>query len=267
MSLLSDEEITKRCIFPEHLAGLIPYLKKHAIQKSIINGDYEKIAAAIAELGETHRHLARVAPKWSAPYIDAYQRDRAAYINEYGENPMIEPFIPHLVRTTDDEATKLISYGLSSYGYDARLTEEVKTFTNINGGVIDPKQFDSKLCVDTQIFTAEDGSRFVIIPPNGFILGTTVEYFRIPRDVTVICLGKSTVARSACNVIVTPLEAGWEGNVTIEVANTSSLPVRVYLNEGICQFLFLQSEYACKTSYKDRGGKYMFQNSLTLPRV
>lgn len=265
MSLLSDEEIIKRCQLPEHLKSFQNFLRKYS---PISSADMSTVDAALAQHSVFNANeIIKILPHWALVHRASFVADLSNYTAQYGDKPMIEPFLPHLVRTTDDEGTKLISYGLSSYGYDARLTEEVKTFTNINGGVIDPKRFDQSLCVDTQIFTAEDGSRFVIIPPNGFILGTTVEYFRIPRDVTVICLGKSTVARSACNVIVTPLEAGWEGNVTIEVANTSSLPVRVYLNEGICQFLFLQSEYKCKTSYADRGGKYLFQKGLTLPRV
>ena len=265
MSLLSDSEITLRCQLPRHLVNFIAYIKNLSPIGNYKNpDDYNMIEEILKEgLNSAYSKL----PLWSKSYFDSFRTELEVYMSIYGSAPMIEPFLPHLVRTTDDEGTKIISYGLSSYGYDARLTEEVKTFTNINGGIIDPKNFDKSLCVDTQIFTAIDGSRYVIIPPNGFILGTTVEYFRIPRDVTVICLGKSTIARASCNVIVTPLEAEWEGNVTIEVANTSSLPVKVYLNEGICQFLFLQSEYKCKTSYKDRGGKYQSQKGLTLPRV
>lgn len=266
MSLLSDIEITKRCSRPEHLTGLIPYLKKNANPAFVIQGDYEKIEAAIAELGEQHKHLERVIPIWASQWIGTYRRDLTSYVTAYGDKPMIEPFVPHLVRTTDDEATKLISYGLSSYGYDARLTEEVKTFTNINGGIVDPKNFDGSVCVDTKIFDSAYGE-YVVIPPQGFILGSTLEWFRIPRNTTVICLGKSTIARCGVVCITTPLEAGWEGNVTIELVNPTPLPVKVYLGEGVCQFLFLESDYACKTSYADRAGKYQGQKGLTLPRV
>lgn len=265
MSLLSDEEITKRCQLPEHLKSFQNFLRKYS---PISSADMSTVDAALAQHSVFNANeIIKVLPHWALVHRASFVADLSNYTSQYGEKPMIEPFVPHLVRTTDDEATKLISYGLSSYGYDARLTEEVKTFTNINGGVIDPKRFDSTLCVDTQIFTDTDGSRYVIIPPNGFILGTTVEYFRIPRDVSVICMGKSTIARCGLTTLVTPLEAGWEGNVTIEVANTTPLPVRVYLNEGICQFMFMHSQYKCKTSYADGNRKYQKQIGLTLPRV
>lgn len=167
---------------------------------------------------------------------------------------MIEPF------TEKQTANNVISYGLSSYGYDARVAPEFKIFTNVDNAIIDPKNFQSNSFVDR--VTDE-----VVIPPNSFILGRTVEYFRIPRDVMVICLGKSTYARCGIIVNVTPLEPEWEGHVTLEFSNTTPLPAKIYANEGACQFIFMRGESACETSYKDRQGKYMKQQGVTLPKI
>ena len=153
-----------------------------------------------------------------------------------------------------------ISFGLSSYGFDARIADEFKISTNIDSAVIDPKNFAPTSFVDRQTDT-------VIIPPNSFALGHTVEYFRIPRDILVICLGKSTYARCGIIVNVTPLEPEWEGQVTIEISNTTPLPARIYANEGICQFLFLQGNEPCEVSYADKSGKYMGQRGTALPRM
>ena len=179
---------------------------------------------------------------------DKWIRDKA--LNE----GMIEPF---------EEAQRregCISYGLSSFGYDARVADEFKIFTNIDSTVVDPKAFDDSCFVDRQ-------TDCVVIPPNSFVLGRTVEYFRIPRDVLVICLGKSTYARTGIVVNVTPLEPEWEGHVTLEFSNTTPLPAKLYANEGACQFLFYQGNEPCETSYKDRAGKYMGQRGVTLPRL
>ncbi|QDO96736.1 dCTP deaminase [Ferrovibrio terrae] len=167
---------------------------------------------------------------------------------------MIEPFVEAQKR----EGT--ISYGLSSYGYDARVAREFKIFTNVNSAVVDPKEFspDSFVDRDTDV---------CIIPPNSFALARTVEYFRIPRDVLVICLGKSTYARCGIIVNVTPLEPEWEGHVTLEFSNTTPLPARIYANEGACQFLFLKGDQPCEVSYADRAGKYMGQRGVTLPKL
>lgn len=154
----------------------------------------------------------------------------------------------------------VISYGLSSYGYDARVAPEFKIFTNVDSSVVDPKQFDPKSFVDRE-------TDVCIIPPNSFALARTVEYFRVPEDVLVICLGKSTYARCGIIVNVTPLEPGWEGHVTLEFSNTTPLPAKIYANEGACQFLFLKGNERCETSYKDRAGKYMGQRGVTLPRL
>jgi dCTP deaminase len=170
------------------------------------------------------------------------------------EHGMIEPFVEAQRRDG------VISYGLSSYGYDARVAPEFKIFTNVDSSVVDPKQFDPKSFVDRE-------TDVCIIPPNSFALARTVEYFRVPEDVLVICLGKSTYARCGIIVNVTPLEPGWEGHVTLEFSNTTPLPAKIYANEGACQFLFLQGNERCETSYKDRAGKYMGQRGVTLPRL
>lgn len=167
---------------------------------------------------------------------------------------MIEPFVDGQTRDG------VISYGLSSYGYDARVAPEFRIFTNVDNALVDPKHFSD------QSFVERNGESCVI-PPNSFALARTVEYFRIPRDVLVICLGKSTYARCGMIVNVTPLEPEWEGHVTLEISNTTPLPARVYANEGICQFLFLRGSEPPEVSYADRKGKYMGQTGVTLPRL
>ena len=167
---------------------------------------------------------------------------------------MIEPFVESQRRDG------VISYGVSSYGYDIRVANEFKIFTNINNTIVDPKNFDAKSFVTVKADAC-------IIPPNSFALARTVEYFRVPRDVLVICLGKSTYARCGIIVNVTPLEPGWEGHVTLEFSNTTPLPAKIYANEGACQFLFLQGNEPCEVSYADRAGKYMGQRGVTLPKL
>lgn len=167
---------------------------------------------------------------------------------------MIEPFVDHQTHQG------VISYGLSSYGYDARVADEFKIFTNVDSAIVDPKNFSDQGFVERK-------SAVCVIPPNSFVLARTVEYFRIPRDVLVICLGKSTYARCGIIVNVTPLEPEWEGHVTLEFSNTTPLPAKVYADEGACQFLFLKGDKACEVSYKDRNGKYMKQTGVTLPQV
>ncbi len=167
---------------------------------------------------------------------------------------MIEPFVEKQVRQD------VISYGVSSYGYDARCAPEFKIFTNVHNAIVDPKNF-----TDTSFVEKE--TDVCIIPPNSFVLARTVEYFRIPRDVLVICLGKSTYARCGIIVNVTPLEPEWEGHVTLEFSNTTPLPAKIYANEGVCQFLFLKGTSDCEVSYADRSGKYMGQRGVTLPRL
>ena len=171
---------------------------------------------------------------------------------------MIEPFEPGQIRAAGQQ--RVISYGTSSYGYDVRCSDDFKVFTNINSAVVDPKAFDENSFVSIE-------ADVCIIPPNSFALARTVEYFRIPRNVLTICLGKSTYARCGIIVNVTPLEPEWEGHVTLEFSNTTPLPARIYANEGVAQMLFFESDEVCETSYKDRGGKYQGQTGVTLPRT
>ena len=174
------------------------------------------------------------------------------------QHGMIEPFEANQVRHVDGE--RVISYGTSSYGYDVRCAPEFKIFTNINSTIVDPKDFDPNSFVD---FSGD----ICIIPPNSFALARTVEYFRIPRSVLTICLGKSTYARCGIIVNVTPLEPEWEGHVTLEFSNTTPLPAKIYANEGVAQVIFIESDEVCETSYRDRGGKYQGQRGVTLPRI
>jgi len=170
------------------------------------------------------------------------------------EHKMIEPFVDHQVRHD------VISYGLSSYGYDIRVTDEFKIFTNVYSAIVDPKHFNPDSFVDYK------GDNCVI-PPNSFVLARTVEYFRIPRNVMTICLGKSTYARCGLIVNVTPFEPEWEGYVTLEISNTTPLPARIYANEGIAQVVFLEGDDVCEISYADRKGKYQSQKDIVLPRI
>jgi dCTP deaminase len=170
------------------------------------------------------------------------------------EHKMIEPFVDDQVRQG------VISYGVSSYGYDVRVGDDFKVFTNVYNTVVDPKNFDPKSFVDIK-------ADVCIIPPNSFALASTIEYFRIPRDILTVCLGKSTYARCGIIVNVTPFEPEWEGHVTIEISNTTPLPAKIYANEGIAQVLFFQSDEPCAKSYKDKKGKYQAQRGVTLPRL
>ena len=167
---------------------------------------------------------------------------------------MIEPFEDRQVRKD------VVSFGVSSYGYDARCAPEFKIFTNLNSAIVDPKSFSD------DSFVSREGNE-CIIPPNSFALARTVEYFRIPRDTLVICLGKSTYARCGIIVNVTPLEPEWEGHVTLEFSNTTPLPAKIYANEGVAQFIFLKADSPCEVSYADRAGKYQKQRGVTLPRL
>jgi dCTP deaminase len=170
------------------------------------------------------------------------------------EHKMIEPFVESQTRTG------VVSYGVSSYGYDIRVADDFKVFTNIYNTVVDPKCFDPRSFVDIK-------AEVCIIPPNSFALARTIEYFRIPRDVLTVCLGKSTYARCGIIVNVTPFEPEWEGHVTIEISNTTPLPAKIYANEGIAQVLFFQSDEPCETSYRDKKGKYQAQTGVTLPKI
>jgi dCTP deaminase len=170
------------------------------------------------------------------------------------EHDMINPFTEKQVRAG------VVSFGLSSYGYDLRVADEFKIFTNVNSAIVDPKKFDEKSFVTIQADS-------IMVPPNSFALARSVEYFKIPRDVLTICVGKSTYARCGIIVNVTPFEPEWEGFVTLEISNTTPLPAKIYANEGLCQILFFQSDEQCETSYADRKGKYQSQQGIVLPKL
>jgi dCTP deaminase len=174
------------------------------------------------------------------------------------EKGLIEPFEPAQVRS--GQHGRVISFGTSSYGYDIRCADEFKIFTNINSAIVDPKNFDANSFVDLK-------ADICIIPPNSFALARTIEFFRIPRNILTLCLGKSTYARCGIIVNVTPLEPEWEGHVTLEFSNTTPLPARIYANEGVAQVVFFESDEECEVSYRDRGGKYQGQRGVTLPRA
>jgi len=178
------------------------------------------------------------------------------------EHAMIEPFQDAQVRAVDAQGRKVISYGVSSYGYDMRVAPEFKIFTNVLSAVVDPKAFDARSLVEFE-------GEVCIVPPNSFALARSVEYFRIPRNVLTICVGKSTYARCGIITNVTPFEPEWEGHVTLEISNTTPLPARIYANEGICQVLFFEADDddVCETSYRDKAGKYQGQLGVTLPRL
>jgi dCTP deaminase len=178
------------------------------------------------------------------------------------ERGMIDPFVDNKVQQVDAHGRRVISYGLSSYGYDMRVAPEFKIFTNVLSAIVDPKDFDSKSFVEFEGETC-------IVPPNSFALARSVEYFRIPREVLTICVGKSTYARCGIITNVTPFEPEWEGHVTLEISNTTPLPARIYANEGICQVLFFEADAddICETSYADKAGKYQRQVGVTLPKL
>ena len=180
------------------------------------------------------------------------------WIRLSAEKGMITPFESRQVRIS--KGNYILSYGTSSYGYDVRCTDRFKVFTNIHSAVVDPKSFDEKSFVDIN-------SDICVIPPNSFALARTVEYFKIPRNVLTVCLGKSTYARCGIIVNVTPLEPEWEGHVTLEFSNTTNLPAKIYAGEGVAQMLFFESDEECEISYKDRGGKYQGQTGVTLPKT
>jgi dCTP deaminase len=182
------------------------------------------------------------------------------------ESQLIEPFNAELVRSV--EGRRIISAGASSYGYDMRLADDgFRVFSPIHGREIDPKNFDESSLIEPPLRDAEDGSKYYLMPPHSYALGVTVETFRMPRNVTGICVGKSTYARAGLIVNTTPLEAGWTGRLVIELGNLADLPSRVYVNEGIGQVLFFESDENCDTSYEDRGGKYQGQTGLTYSRL
>src|SRR5215212_10513111 len=182
------------------------------------------------------------------------------------EQKMIDPFLPELVRETN--GSRIISAGASSYGYDMRLADDgFRIFSSVYGLEIDPKHFDENSLIEPEVRTAEDGAKYYLLPPHHYGLGVTVETFRMPRNVTGVAIGKSTYARAGLLVNATPLEAGWTGRLVVELANLADLPLRVYVNEGIGQVIFIEADEACDVSYEDRGGKYQGQTGLTYSRL
>jgi dCTP deaminase len=251
--ILSDKQIKARCIAPR---SVIETPTDPNTVRRLPGGGYQSTLLA----------------------FDSTPRERMLTEEEIAAFvPMIAPFHPESIRRVEDRETrggelcvdprKVISLGLTSYGYDVSLSEnDVRIFTNINATEIDPKALDEACLVPATIRIAPNGAKYVSLPPHSYMLGSTNEYFRMPRDVLAICLGKSTYARAGILVNATPIEPGFEGEVVIEIANSTSLPARIYLNEGISQFLFFQGE-PCEVSYADRGGKYQGQTGVTLPRM
>jgi dCTP deaminase len=251
MSILSDKQIKARCIAPTHRITRV----------SKVGSAWVERAPEDVVLTEDELDILLGRTQIKPPVRRFTPEERADFA------PMIEPFVAtqvrekeHRINADQGHVEKVVSYGLSSYGYDVRCADEFKIFTNVNSALVDPKNFDEKAFMNVK---ADE----IIIPPNSFALARTVEYFRIPRDVLVVCLGKSTYARCGIIVNVTPLEPEWEGHVTLEFSNTTPLPAKIYANEGCAQFLFLKADDVCDQSYKDKGGKYQGQTGVVTPRM
>lgn len=248
MSLLSDKSIRALCVAPERVYDQAYF----EVLVSSQNGKgWPLTDVAISDLrAELRRQATR----------DTTPEERAAF------KPMIAPYSPKLIRQVDD--LKIISQGQSSYGYDVTLASELRLFTNAFSRVINPKKVDVEKCtVVMEIHEDPEFGRYVIMPPNSYALGRTVEYFHMPRNVTVVCLGKSTYARVGVAVNVTPIEAGWHGNVVLEFSNNTNSPVMLFVDEGVAQFLFFKGDQECEVSYDDRGGKYQGQTGITHAKV
>ncbi len=251
--ILSDRQIAELCVLPDRVFDVELYRKKS-----------QGVHVAPAMEGAAEKYWKEVRESCVRSLTD---EERAGFA------PMIQPFDSVLVREVEQgvgalSSRKIISRGLTSYGYDVALSaQEIKLFTNINSTIVDPKRLDPRALTDAEVKKDPDGALFVILPPNSYMLGHTVEYFRIPRDVMVVCLGKSTYARAGAIVNVTPIEPGFEGTVVIEISNSTNLPLKIYLEEGIAQFLFFRGSEACRMSYADRNGKYQGQRGVTLPKV
>lgn len=261
MTILSDITLREMCDRP--------ILSRDEIHQQLSND---------AEYTDSILAIARARSSNNAQLMAILELKREASARFLAQDFMIYPFTPTQVREVEHRATRggelcveprrIISRGTTSYGYDVSLADELKLFTNLNASIIDPKRLNDDCLVDAEVkFDADTGERYVLLPPNSYILGHTVEYFKIPRDVLVICLGKSTYARAGAIVNVTPIEPGFMGNVVIEISNSTNLPLKVYVEEGIAQFLFFRGDRPCEVSYGDRGGKYQGQTGVTLPKV
>lgn len=251
MSILSDRQIKYRCMKPTHFLS---------------NGDkWEPIIPGVTHTQSAIDYWVRQ----GRPGLRAITKESDYEL--YDWKPMIEPFVPEAVRfkEVDGRQQKIISYGLSSYGYDIRISgEDIKLFTNLNATVVDPMRPQTENFTAPHIFHDEEfGLDYFILPPNSLALAHTVEYFNIPRDVLVTCLGKSTYARVGLSQIVTPLEPEWSGDLVLEIASMTNCPTRVYIGCGIAQLVFMLGSEVCEVSYKDRGGKYQGQRGTTLARI
>lgn len=252
MPVLTDRQITRLCNKPTHML-----YDRFGFGVCLITEPYTE---------EEERAIANFCSDIGQVYGNEEEARPVEDVNDWV--PMISPFHPELIRKVGDQ--KVISYGISSMGYDVSLSgKELKLFTNLFSAEIDPMEIDVDKCfVDPQVRTCpKKGLEYVLLPPNSYLLGHTVEYFNIPRDILTICLGKSTYARAAIAVNVTPIEPGFSGTVVLEIANLTNLPARVYLNMGISQFIFLKADEECSVSYADRGGKYQGQTGLTHAKV
>lgn len=272
MSILSDRQIRALCVAPTTYFDRAGYDKELAdTLASPLNPEPLIHHATFGAMQEAAADKAR--ERMARHTRPTTNEERAAF------RPMITPYVDESVRSVDlgtkvvesfvvpIPPRKVLSFGTSSFGYDVRLAEAFKIFSNINAGVIDPKKLDELCLMDAAIKEDLDGSKYVLLPPNSYLLGHTVETFDIPRDVMVVCVGKSTYARAGAIVNVTPIEPGFQGTVVIEISNSTNLPLKIYANEGIAQFLFFQGSEACQVSYADRDGKYQGQLGVTLPKV
>lgn len=278
MSILCDTSIIERCDVKAEVFDPIRFEVQKFRHLSAFTANREFIGDdELADVGdlfeamrlncyrvrtllETERFVPMIAP-FSADQIKQIQFSERVQSMEFFGRPVE-------VQSRTKDPLSIISRGLTSYGYDVSLAPEFKVFSNINSAMIDPKRLDPKCLVDVKAsIDQETGESFVIMPPNSYLLGRTEEYFHIPRDIMVVCLGKSTYARSGGIVNVTPIEPGFEGNVVIEISNATNLPAKVYAHEGIAQFMFFKGDHPCAVSYGDRKGKYQGQTGVTLPKV
>lgn len=271
MSILSDAEIKHLCVLPDDAT----YFDEELYNQRIRERDQHGWPLTDHAMEQIRADIRRSCTRTYST------GERSAF------KPMIAPYCERLVREVYSEVTKAIggsfetgfqmasiptgprkvlSFGQSSYGYDVTLADKISIFSDINSVIIDPKQFDERCLINAEVRSDHTG-RYVVLPPNSYLLGHTVEYFRMPRDVTAIFLAKSTYARAGVSVNATPAEAGWDGVLVLEVANQTSLPVKIYVNEGIAQALFFRGNQPCATSYADRGGKYMGQTGLSYSKV
>lgn len=278
MSILNDKQIRELCVPPTAFVNhIVPYRHEDGTMGSVVatKTTHDSVETILEKIRLEHIG-AVVQPGDRYTLMELFDANDPVHLAKVNK-PMIESFVdsqirevPTTLRTgingsiTKNE--KVISFGVSSMGYDVTLASDIKIFSNANSLEVDPKNFDESCLIDAKLNTAKDGSQYVIMPPNSYLLGHTVEVFNIPRDIMVVALGKSTYARAGAIVNVTPIEPGFQGTVVIEVSNSTPLPLRVYVNEGIAQFLFFKGE-DCKVSYADRNGKYQNQTGITLPKV